>query len=188
MSKIDHSLFAADEHALEEAYGLCPECGGKLCIRHGKSGPFIGCSHYPECHYTKNLHEHETSEIKRLDGSACPLCASELAIKKGRFGLFIGCSNFPTCHYIGSLKSPQADTHISCPECKSGHLVSRTSKFGKTFYACNGFPKCRYAVNSEPVNYQCPECFWPIMLKKKISGKDGLICPVKSCQHKFVPE
>lgn len=33
----------------------CPKCGGKLVLRNGKSGKFIGCSGYPKCRFTRNL-------------------------------------------------------------------------------------------------------------------------------------
>ena len=31
----------------------CPDCGKALLIRTGKRGPFIGCSGYPKCKYTR---------------------------------------------------------------------------------------------------------------------------------------
>jgi len=31
----------------------CPECGGDLVTRRGAHGPFIGCSNYPTCNYTR---------------------------------------------------------------------------------------------------------------------------------------
>ena len=35
---------------------ICPKCGtGKLSLRLGKSGGFIGCSNYPECNYTRQF-------------------------------------------------------------------------------------------------------------------------------------
>lgn len=33
--------------------GLCPRCKSKLVERKGKNGPFIGCSGFPKCRYTK---------------------------------------------------------------------------------------------------------------------------------------
>ena len=33
---------------------LCPRCGKQLVPRKGKIGPFIGCSRYPNCRFTKN--------------------------------------------------------------------------------------------------------------------------------------
>jgi DNA topoisomerase-1 len=33
--------------------GVCPKCGGKLIMREGKYGNFIGCSNFPKCRYTQ---------------------------------------------------------------------------------------------------------------------------------------
>ncbi len=33
--------------------GICPKCGGKLVMREGKYGTFIGCSNFPKCRYTQ---------------------------------------------------------------------------------------------------------------------------------------
>lgn len=184
MSKIDHSLFSAHEHALEEAFGVCPLCEAKLQMRHSKSGAFIGCSRYPECDFSKSLHETQSSEIKQIEGSICPECSAPLSIKRGRYGLFIGCSNFPECHHIESLKQ-QDDTKLSCPSCDGGHLVKRANKFGKNFYACSEYPKCKYAVNHQPVSKSCPECNWSIMLERKTAGGKSLQCPQRNCGHKI---
>ena len=34
---------------------ICPKCGGKLILRNGKYGDFIGCSNYPNCKYTREI-------------------------------------------------------------------------------------------------------------------------------------
>ena len=35
---------------------ICPSCpGGKLSLKLGKFGAFLGCSNYPECNYRKSL-------------------------------------------------------------------------------------------------------------------------------------
>lgn len=31
---------------------ICPKCGGKLILRRGKYGQFIGCTNYPKCRFT----------------------------------------------------------------------------------------------------------------------------------------
>ena len=43
-----------------EARGVCPRCGADLVERTAKNGhnrgaKFLGCSRYPECHYTRNI-------------------------------------------------------------------------------------------------------------------------------------
>ncbi len=179
MSKIDHSLFQAANHALDDAFGPCPKCSSSLVIRRGKGGAFIGCSTYPECGYIKPLHDNETHIVKLIEGSTCPECSSQLAVKKGRYGLFIGCTNMPDCHHIESIK-PQEQTQVKCPACESGELVQRTNRFGKTFFSCNQFPKCKYAVNHKPVATRCQKCNWGIMLEMK----DHLVCPKPDCGHK----
>lgn len=187
MSKIDQSLFSVNEQASEQAFGPCPQCQAKLRIRRGKSGAFIGCSNYPDCDFSKPLHEYENAELKVIEGSSCPLCASKLAIKKGRYGLFIGCSDFPSCYYIESNNKAE-DTHVACPSCNKGFLAKRSNKFGKTFYSCDHYPKCKYLLNSVPVSQTCPECQWPIMLKKQSAGNAVLQCPQKICGYKKTVE
>jgi putative DNA topoisomerase len=187
VSKIDHSLFKANEHALQQVTGLCPKCQSTLKIKHGKSGAFIGCSQYPQCDFSKPLHEYETADVKVIEGSSCPDCSANLVIKKGRFGLFIGCSNFPECTYIESSTeshSKEDEIKVSCPSCKSGHLIKRANKFGKQFYPCDNYPKCKYVVNFQPIEMPCPTCEWPIMLEKKSVHGMVLQCPQRLCGYK----
>jgi putative DNA topoisomerase len=98
--------------------------------------------------------------------------------------LFIGCSDFPECDYIES-NSNSEDTQLTCPMCKKGHITKRSNKFGKSFYACDNYPKCKYLLNLPPVDYPCPECHWPIMQQKKGSIEVELLCPQKKCQCKI---
>lgn len=34
---------------------VCPRCGGKLVVRNGRYGKFVGCSNYPKCRYTRQI-------------------------------------------------------------------------------------------------------------------------------------
>ncbi|WP_448550128.1 topoisomerase DNA-binding C4 zinc finger domain-containing protein [Thalassotalea fusca] len=182
MSKSDDSLFSRHEHALEKAYELCPECGGELHIKNGKSGAFLGCSSYPNCQYTRPVVEHEKVEDRILTGSECPQCGSELAVKQGRYGMFIGCSNFPDCHYIEHEQNAQAAT-VACPSCSKGSLQSKTSRYGKTFYSCDRYPKCKYIVNHEPVAGECEKCHYPLLVKRNMAAGEKLQCAQKKCGH-----
>lgn len=185
MSKIDNSLFSVNKGALKDAYGDCPDCGGELSIKHSKNGPFVGCLNYPTCEYKRALNSlPETEVVKTIEGSKCPQCSASLVIKKGRYGLFIGCEKFPECGYHEPINKAD-DTHLTCPSCNKGHLVARTNKFGKSFYACDAYPKCRYIVNHTPVKQDCPECQWPIMVEKKVGGKQILECPQRRCGHRL---
>lgn len=183
MANIDASLFNADQHALESAYGRCPKCDSNLAIKHSKNGPFIGCVAYPSCDFSKPLHEHTNSVVKVMEDSKCPECGAKLAIKKGRFGLFIGCTHFPECHHIESPTHSIA-THVQCPSCQEGELKERTNKYGKRFFACDRYPKCRYILNFEPIDASCPDCGWTVLINKKIGQKKYKTCPQKDCGYK----
>lgn len=185
MSTSDDALFSRHEHALEKEYEVCPECGSELVIKNSKSGAFFGCACYPKCKYTRPVVEHEKVEDKILVGSECPECGHELAVKQGRYGMFIGCSNFPTCHHI-EHEEQKASSEVKCPACKGGHLVERQSRFGKTFYACDGYPKCKFAVNYEPVAGECAVCGFALLLKRQMAAGEKLQCAQKKCS-KFQP-
>jgi len=190
MSESDKPLFSHHEHALEKAYQVCPECGSELTIKHGKSGPFLGCENYPNCQYTRAVVEHERVEDTVLPGTECPLCGHHLAVKQGRYGMFIGCTNYPDCHHIEENQKHE-DTDIACPSCQSkdqiGQLKEKSNRFGKTFYSCDQYPKCKYVLNNEPVAEACPECKWPILIKRTMANGDILSCPQKKCSYKSKP-
>ncbi|MFT4927175.1 MAG: putative DNA topoisomerase [Phenylobacterium sp.] len=183
MTKSDPALFEQHEHALEKEYDSCPECDSELMIRNSKTGPFIGCTSYPECTFIRNIGEHQVTIVKRLDNPACPECQNQLAVKNGRYGMFIGCTNFPECHYVANMDE-QEDTGVSCPSCNTGELFQRKSRYGKTFYACDAYPKCKYVVNFKPVLQPCPECHWKILIEKKTAKGLQLQCPQKQCGYK----
>ncbi|MDD2724093.1 MAG: type I DNA topoisomerase [Methylovulum sp.] len=163
----------------------CPECGSPLSIRLGRNGRFIGCTHYPECSYTRNLGDDGSTEEKAdvVEGRVCPECASPLVLKAGKYGKFIGCSGYPKCRHIEPLEKP-LDTHVDCPQCKTGSLLKRKSRNGKIFYSCSGYPKCDYALWNAPIKESCPTCHWPILTVKttKRNGAEK-VCPQKDCKY-----
>ncbi len=181
MAHIDQALFNAHEHALE-TQEQCPECGALLHLRRSKKGLFLGCSAYPACNYLQPLTELEQVVQKVLD-QACPECAHPLALKKGRFGLFIGCTHYPECHYHARLDEPE-QTGEPCPICKQGKLVERLSRYGKYFYACDGYPKCKFALNYKPVAGRCEVCGFPLLVERKLASGRQLQCADKRCGKK----
>ena len=75
---------------------LCPACGsGRLGLRLGKSGPFIGCSNYPECTYTRPLslagEEGEGAEALSTprELGAHPETGEIVSLRKGPFGFYV---------------------------------------------------------------------------------------------------
>ncbi|RKT45155.1 type I DNA topoisomerase [Thiocapsa rosea] len=161
----------------------CPKCGGQLSIRLGRNGRFIGCTHYPECDYTRDLNpdKAEADAPELIEGRTCPLCNSALEIKRGRYGKFIGCSAYPTCKHIEPLEKPE-DTGVTCPKCTKGTLQKKKSRKGKIFYSCSTYPKCDYAVWDEPIAEPCPKCGWAVLTIKTTKTKGASkVCPQKEC-------
>lgn len=187
MSKKSDAIFP--EHAADQAnqlaYGDCPQCKAPLQMKHVGKSSFLGCTTYPVCDYSKSLNTSEVSTLKVIDDSQCPECEAQLAVKKGRYGMFIGCTNFPNCHFISTNQQKKIQAHytpVSCPSCKKGLIQKRQNRFGKFFYACDNYPKCKYLLNAEPVAKSCPSCNASIMLVKT-KGENNLLCANADCAH-----
>jgi DNA topoisomerase-1 len=82
---------------------VCPTCGtGRLGLKTGKFGAFLGCSNYPDCNYTKELagasndnanagSEDFGSEPKPLGTD--PKTGLEVLLKKGPYGMYVQLGN-----------------------------------------------------------------------------------------------
>lgn len=79
----------------------CPACSAPLAVRRGRRGPFVGCTGYPDCRYTRDVGPDDAWARDELDddGDACPRCGSELMSRNGRHGTFLGCAGYPSCRY-----------------------------------------------------------------------------------------
>jgi DNA topoisomerase I len=78
----------------------CPRCGdGRLGLKLSRTGPFIGCSKYPECRYTRPFGvpapegDGETPGSVGQDGSRLlgtdPATGQPVTARNGRFGPFV---------------------------------------------------------------------------------------------------
>ncbi|GBR51374.1 DNA topoisomerase I [Neokomagataea thailandica NBRC 106555] len=72
----------------------CTACGtGRLGLRLGKHGAFIGCSNYPECQFTRRLVADDGSDDGLKDGMRVlgqdPTTQEDITIRRGPYGLYI---------------------------------------------------------------------------------------------------
>jgi DNA topoisomerase-1 len=73
----------------------CPSCGnGRLSLKTGKYGAFIGCSNYPECRYTRPIaQENGEEEAGGVGGDRelgiDPATGHSIWLKAGRFGPYV---------------------------------------------------------------------------------------------------
>lgn len=175
----------SSKDANQLAYGDCPVCASPLHIKFVGKSSFLGCTSYPDCEYSQALSQNSVTVIKHIEGSECPLCNRELAVKKGRYGMFIGCTDFPNCDFISSKhnthQQPESDG-LPCPKCSDGILQAKQNRFGKTFYACSGYPQCKFIAKLEPVAKSCPNCGANILYKKSKSDL-SLVCAEQDCHY-----
>jgi len=69
----------------------CPSCAaGRLSLKTGKFGAFIGCSNYPDCNYTRQLSaSEEGAEANDKDLGLDPVSELQVFLRIGRFGPYI---------------------------------------------------------------------------------------------------
>jgi len=82
----------------------CPNCGnGRLSLKLGKFGAFVGCSNYPECRYTRQLavqgdeaspgEAGEGGSVLGADGTKVlgkdPETDLDVTLRSGRFGTYV---------------------------------------------------------------------------------------------------
>jgi len=71
---------------------LCPSCNkGRLSIRLGKFGAFLGCDNYPDCKFTRPLGATEDNGTVEGDGALGedPDSGETVYLKDGRFGPYV---------------------------------------------------------------------------------------------------
>lgn len=159
----------------EKTGETCPDCSGEMIIKLGRFGKFKACDNYPDCKHTEPIGEEKELEIEN-SVEKCPDCDQALVFKRGRFGPFLGCSGYPECKHI---KKIEKSTGIACPACSEGEIVEKSSRRGRTFYACNKYPDCKNAYWSKPTGDKCPNCKSLIVY----AAKGATRCSSKDCDH-----
>lgn len=175
----------AARKAAEPTGESCPQCGKPLVAREGKRGPFVGCTGYPRCRFTRNIEPGESAPAEpgatpptgaapprkapEPTGESCPKCGKPLVAREGKRGPFIGCTGYPKCRFTRNVEgegAPAPDaTDVKCDKCGAAMLVRRSNR-GR-FLACSAYPKCK---NTKPlksagpapeptkIGRDCPQC------------------------------
>lgn len=134
---------------------ICPKCGkGRLSIKFGKFGAFLGCSNYPECSYTKPLTDTKEEEEEAANASAQKLASGEdkilcqmneqnVYLRKGPYGYYVQlgdasgntekpkrCS-LPKFVKPEELTAEQAQVLLSLPRDLGNGIEANIGKFGQ---------------------------------------------------------
>ncbi|MFO7476751.1 MAG: type I DNA topoisomerase [Methyloceanibacter sp.] len=71
----------------------CPSCNaGRLSLKVGKFGAFIGCSSYPDCRYTRQLADTNGEKASLAEGKVLgsdPETGLDVSVRTGRFGPYV---------------------------------------------------------------------------------------------------
>jgi DNA topoisomerase-1 len=153
----------------QETEYKCDKCGGPMVLRQGPRGPFLGCGAYPKCKNIVNV-DAEGKPIKPIDtGVVCDKCGSPMNVKRSFRGSFLGCSAYPSCRSTKPIPEElkeklkeidaampkkksvaiDAPADIKCPEC-DGPMKLRPGRWGKYFFGCNKYPKCKGTMQASP--------------------------------------
>jgi DNA topoisomerase-1 len=92
-----HMLFPPQEGVDDPR--KCPDCAdGRLSLKLGKYGGFVGCSHYPECKFTRKLGTHSDSEeesdaekvavFEPRELGEDPKSGDTVTLRKGPYGFY----------------------------------------------------------------------------------------------------
>ena len=77
----------------------CPTCGtGRLSLKTGRYGAFIGCSNYPECRFTRPIAASEGEDSEPAgdrDLGIDPATGQSVWLKTGRFGPYVELTGEP---------------------------------------------------------------------------------------------
>lgn len=143
----------------------CEKCGAMMVYKTGKFGKFLACPNYPKCSNVKALNEEKSDE-------KCEKCGGNMVVKTGKFG------KYDRCESCGATKSMTEKAGV-CPECGKP-TQKMTSKSGKVFYGCSGYPDCKFMSWDMPTGEKCPVCG-----NYLIVAKDGktVRCSDKDCKY-----
>ena len=149
LAKAATDMESTKNQPVEDA-GPCPDCKKPLVKRFSKHGPFLGCSGYPDCKFTRPLEGNGEArpEPKRTEHK-CEKCGGTMILRSNHRGEpFLGCENYPKCKSTlpsdkdGNPIRPQPTGEV-CDKC-GAPMVIKTSRRGP-FMACSAYPKCRNA-------------------------------------------
>ncbi len=177
----------------EKSDEVCEKCGSPMVIKTSRYGKFLACTGFPKCRNTKPLNndgagnsnesrenkngtDEKNSQAPTVTDQKCEKCGAPMLIRQGKFGKFFACSNFPKCK---NTKPLDYSTGVKCPECGQGEIVARRTRTRRTFYACNRYPDCKFAVWSKPTGEKCPTCGSLLVA----GGKDKVKCSKKECGY-----
>ena len=157
--------------------GICPKCKeGKLMIKRGRFGRFVGCGKYPDCKTILNIPKKGIVKYmeKECEFDKYPIIKSGTG-RSTRQGCINPDCKSKTVDAEGNeivKKEGYKEEGMTCPTCNEGKMILRKSFYGE-FLGCNGYPKCQtmMKIKSGVVDVENPIVKDPKAPKKASSKK-----------------
>lgn len=111
----------------------CPKCEKPMKLRHGRFGPFLGCTNYPECKGIVNIPKLGETLPAQEEMPPCPAigCTGQMNMRKSRFGkTFYSCSTFPECDVIVNNLDDLENKYPNHP--RTAYVKKARTKRGKS--------------------------------------------------------
>ena len=152
--------------------GHCPNCKeGKLMVRRGKFGRFVGCDKYPECKTIFNIPK--AGPIKFTGNMDEKTKMPIVEVGMGRTRRIVTLMQHEDANAPHKKKYPEEG--MLCPHCKEGKMILRKSFYGE-FLGCDKYPKCQtmMKIHEGKVDVKNPvvkEVGKPVEKKPESDGK-----------------
>ena len=132
---------------------------------------------YPDLEESVKKAEKEIAEVKLEDEKTdviCENCGRNMVIKYGPHGKFLACPGFPDCK---NTKPYYEKIGVKCPKC-GREIVMKTSRKGRRYYGCEGYPECDFMSWPRPSATACPKC-GSLMVRR---GRK-IVCTNEKCRN-----
>ena len=116
----------------------CEKDGGKMLLRDGKRGPWLGCANFPKCRGMKSMAKLEPDQKKQIE-ALVPLLKEGAQRSAEMVAKITG--RIPVAASHTGNGHANIATDIDCDECGKPMII-RTGRRGR-FLGCSGYPKCK---------------------------------------------
>jgi len=159
---------------IQNFMGPCPKCkDGRLMVRRGKYGRFVGCNKYPDCKTIVNVPKTGalkfTGQVDETTGF--PIIEAGTGKRKATVTLAENKKE-------ESTEQKYKEEGMTCPTCNESKMKLRKSFYGE-FLGCSGYPKCQTmmkiskdgVVDVDKPIVKDPNAKKPVSKKKKVVKK-----------------
>lgn len=137
----------------------CPDCGGKMVVKIGRSGRFYSCAKFPDCKGIRDINGQTEADVAKKANSKdfkakykqAPKTADgkDYILKRGRFGEFWAHPDYPKVKDAKPLelkKSALVKEYGEVPKTKDGrNFQLKRGRFGN-FWSHPDYPKVKETI------------------------------------------